>query len=108
MTIKYAECHVRFAPDLKVRPTRVREAEARLDLHTEIPVGASALGGKTITLKIKGKHAGELFALIQALREPDADKEELITRLKGLGDLIDKAKDSDSAPDAGENGDGPT
>jgi hypothetical protein len=81
---KWAECHLTLAPDLSPRATATVMAAAKLDLRAEVPVSRAAFG-EDIKLVIKGKHAGELFGLIQALHEPDADVGAIVAALRELG-----------------------
>lgn len=98
---KWAECHLTLAPEALVSPTRKREAAAKLDLRAEVPVSRAALGGE-IKLVVKGKHAAELFALIQKLHEPGADVPSIVAALKELSE----AEGRDSVADDGEDGGG--
>jgi hypothetical protein len=98
--IHEAQCHMVLAPNVGAKPTRVVEAQARLELKAELPVSPEALGGKEIRLIVKGENAAMLFALLTALKDPNADVEGLVKQLRGLNE------GSDPTPDHGPHGGG--
>jgi hypothetical protein len=69
-----------------------------------VPVSRAAFG-EDIKLVIKGQHAGELFGLIQALHEPNADVPAIVAALKELGGVGENEGRGD-APDDGADGGG--
>ena len=93
-----AKCDMTLSPEVRAQPTRVIDAEARLDLRAVIPVSPEALGGKEIRLVIKGENAALLLKLLAALKEPGADAVKLLEQLKGLHE------NSNLHPDAGPDG----
>jgi len=84
MAVKYAEAHLQLAPRLGIKPTRTRDAEAKLDLKVSAPVSPSALGGQTITLTIKGAHADEVLKLLAVLQRGGEATDAALARLKEL------------------------
>ena len=101
---KWAECHLTLAPDLSPRATAAVMAAAKLDLRAEVPVSRAAFG-EDIKLVIKGQHAGELFGLIQALHDPNADVPAIVAALRVLGG-VGENEGRDPVADDGEDGGG--